>query len=158
MSEKLEKKTLKQSTLFAEDFLAKTLVLPENELASMVSDLHSGLSLKESLMKCDPNGSLLKTCQAFSVQKMEQILQSSSNRWMNAGMVWHGEYLTAKISESPRDADECLLWQVLETCVADKYYLSAKACQGILRRAEKRGKKLPEILERALREQANHTA
>jgi hypothetical protein len=43
----------------------------------------------------------------------------------------------------------------LEENVPQKYFLSAKACQGILRRAEKRGKKLPEVLERALREQAD---
>lgn len=44
---------------------------------------------------------------------------------------------------------------VLETSeVPQKYYLSAKACAGILTRAARRGKKLPEALETALREQA----
>ena len=32
-----------------------------------------------------------------------------------------------------------------------QFYLSAKACEGILRRAEKRGKVLPPMLEQALR-------
>ena len=36
-----------------------------------------------------------------------------------------------------------------------KYYLSAKACTGIIRRAEGRGKKLPPLLETALRRQIN---
>jgi len=31
-----------------------------------------------------------------------------------------------------------------------RFFLSATACQGILRRAEKRGKKLPERLQQAL--------
>lgn len=35
-----------------------------------------------------------------------------------------------------------------------KYYLSARACAGILRRAEKRGRELPPMLEAALRERA----
>lgn len=35
-----------------------------------------------------------------------------------------------------------------------KYYLSPKACQGILRRAEKRGKELPESLKQALEKQS----
>jgi hypothetical protein len=39
---------------------------------------------------------------------------------------------------------------ILEADVPEKYYLSPKACQGILRRAERRGKKLPELLEVAL--------
>jgi hypothetical protein len=34
--------------------------------------------------------------------------------------------------------------------VPQRFYLSAKACQGILRRAEKRGKKLPPLLHQAL--------
>ena len=37
----------------------------------------------------------------------------------------------------------------------DRYKLSAKACSGILRRAEKRGKELPEILRTALENQVN---
>ena len=37
---------------------------------------------------------------------------------------------------------------------APKYSLSAKACQGILRRANQRGKELPELLEMALVEQS----
>jgi hypothetical protein len=34
--------------------------------------------------------------------------------------------------------------------VPQRFFLSATACQGILRRAEKRGKTLPEALRRAL--------
>ena len=37
--------------------------------------------------------------------------------------------------------------------VPDKYYLSAKACSGIIRRAEQRGRTLPAVLEEALRQQ-----
>jgi hypothetical protein len=47
-----------------------------------------------------------------------------------------------------------LLSQILEENVPRKYYLSPKACQGILRRAEVRGKKLPEVLQHALEETA----
>lgn len=42
------------------------------------------------------------------------------------------------------------LSEILESKVSEKYYLSAKACAGILRRAEKRGKELPEHLKAAL--------
>jgi len=37
---------------------------------------------------------------------------------------------------------------------AGKYYLSQKACLGILRRASERGKQLPDVLKRALERQA----
>jgi hypothetical protein len=64
----------------------------------------------------------------------------------------HGGPLMPNISEWPNDAAVCLLSQVLETgSTPERYFLSPKACGGILRRAEKRGKKLPERLMLALK-------
>ena len=57
------------------------------------------------------------------------------------------------ISEWPSDDDVvlCSLAEMLETGNhLMRYCLSPKACRGILRRAEKRGKTLPEPLEAAL--------
>lgn len=65
-----------------------------------------------------------------------------------------GGYWMLNFGESPRDAEESSLSQILEATVPEKYYLSPKACGGIIRRSGNRGKKLPEILERALRLQA----
>jgi hypothetical protein len=49
------------------------------------------------------------------------------------------------------DEGVCSLSDILETGdVPQRYFLSAKACMGILRRAEKRGKELPPQLARAL--------
>ena len=45
------------------------------------------------------------------------------------------------------------LSQILEENADPKYRLSAKACQGILNRAERRGKELPKELKEALEEQ-----
>ena len=61
-----------------------------------------------------------------------------------------GEQWTLNIGESPSVAVESHLSWILEDDAPEKYYLSAKACQGILRRAEKRGKSLPSVLEKAL--------
>ena len=44
--------------------------------------------------------------------------------------------------------------EILLAEVPQKYYLSPKACLGILRRASVRGKELPEVLKRALERQA----
>jgi hypothetical protein len=50
------------------------------------------------------------------------------------------------------------LSQVLEIGpVPQRYFLSEKACSGILRRAEKRGKQLPEALRSALQAVVSHT-
>ncbi|KVJ41316.1 hypothetical protein AWS33_10495 [Enterobacter cloacae subsp. cloacae] len=62
-----------------------------------------------------------------------------------------GECSTLNFSEWPNDADVCLLSQQLEgISIPQKFFLSPKACAGILRRAEVRGKKLPELLRLAL--------
>lgn len=61
--------------------------------------------------------------------------------------------LTLNLSERPREAHPTLLSQVLEEETDPKYALSSKACRGILNRAERRGKALPEILRKALEAQ-----
>ena len=61
---------------------------------------------------------------------------------------------TLSFSESPREGVECLLSDVLEISdVPDRFYFSPKACAGILRRADNRGKTLPAMLETALQAQ-----
>ena len=54
----------------------------------------------------------------------------------------------------PNEERESTLSQILRADVPQKYYLSQKACLGILRRASERGKKLPKVLETALKKQA----
>ena len=61
------------------------------------------------------------------------------------------EFWTLSSSEFHSGAVACSLSDVLETTdVPARYYLSATACRGILRRAEKRGKELPLALHSAL--------
>lgn len=77
--------------------------------------------------------------------------RSSFTGWMSSGMAWRGGYLTRATSESPNAVDVCSLSAVLESqFVPRKYWLSARAAAGILRRAEKRGKDLPPALRQAL--------
>ena len=67
---------------------------------------------------------------------------------------WRGGASTLNTGVSPRDAKESSLSQILQADPPLKYYLSPKACLGILRRASERGKALPPKLERALKIQA----
>ena len=86
-----------------------------------------------------------------------------SGRWANAGMVrsrgidlaW--ACTTPNISEQHSDAGACSLSLILEENAPDKYFLSPKACEGILNRAERRGKHLPPLLQAALEEQSRKT-
>lgn len=56
--------------------------------------------------------------------------------------------------ESPSAENASTLSQILQEQVPEKYYLSPKACLGILRGASVRGKELPELLKKALEKQA----
>lgn len=80
-----------------------------------------------------------------------------TQEWQNCRSVKsHGASSTLNIGECPNAAAESSLSQILQpvTDVPEKYYLSARACLGILRRAKKRGKELPEELKAALERQA----
>lgn len=65
-----------------------------------------------------------------------------------------GGCLTPNFGESPSEENVSTLSQILQAGVPERYYLSPKACQGILRRASVRGKELPEVLRIALERQA----
>ena len=74
--------------------------------------------------------------------------------WATDG-AWLSEPWTRNFGEYPSAAVESTLSQILEANAPEKYYLSKKACEGILRRAERRGKVLPQMLKEALEEVCN---
>lgn len=81
--------------------------------------------------------------------------------WCNAWeLKSHGGYWTHNIGESPNVDVASSLSRILQPMedVPEKYYLSPKACQGILRRSQERGKELPEELRIALERQARNTS
>lgn len=112
-----------------------------NTFERYVNSVHVGLSGRTSQERSQASGG--------------RLTASSCQRWMRSGMVWHGEYWMRSFSVWPKDASVCSLLEVLEPCVARKYFLSAKACRGIISRADRRGKPLPKRLRNAL-EEADH--
>jgi hypothetical protein len=99
----------------------------------------------------DQPGLYGKTFPASCPATEDGILVPSSGCWANSGMGSPTGFLTLNTSEWPKDAAVYSLSDTLETGdVPRKYFLSPKACAGILRRAEKRGKELPEELHNAL--------
>ncbi len=70
---------------------------------------------------------------------------------------WRGDASMLNTGASPREEKESSLSQILQEDVPGRYYLTPKACRGILRRANERGKELPEKLKRALEIQAGIT-
>ena len=80
--------------------------------------------------------------------------QNQTYYWETDG-AWLTEFLTLNTGASPNEEQESTLSQILMAEVPEKYYLSPKACLGILRRASARGKELPEVLRKALERQAD---
>ena len=70
---------------------------------------------------------------------------------------WLGGSWTLNTGVSPREERVSSLSLILEDSPPRKYYLSRKACLGILRRARERGKPLPPELKEALNAQAGLT-
>ena len=87
----------------------------------------------------------------LDLQKADGHIQDAS--WVMGGPLL-GEYTMHSFGEFPKEENVSLLSQILVEEAHPKYSLSAKACQGILNRANRRGKKLPEILQKALENQA----
>ena len=125
----------------------------------------------------DRDSGVGRTSPEPSVQTTEKTSESSSNQWRGwsrkmplylslrkDGVTpeWSilkegrlpGEQWTLNSTESPRDAEESFLSQILEVTVPEKYFLSERACLGIIRRSLKRSKTLPEVLLTALIRQA----
>ena len=111
------------------------------------------------LIDIGPAGWRGRTCPVSCPATVDGILVPSSAGWRNSGMGGPTESWTLSISEHacspepfPSAGDVCSLSDILETGdLPPRYFLSAIACRGILRRAENRGKVLPALLERALR-------
>ena len=118
-----------------------------------------------------------KTCQERSAATMEKTSKPSYRRSVTSGggrtilylclqtgsgflpdVSWEtaqalpGVSTTLNTGECPSVARESTLSQILEVNAPEKYFLSPKACAGILRRAERRGKELPTMLREALEE------
>lgn len=70
-------------------------------------------------------------------------------KWEDDG-AWCGELTTRNTGECPNAVVVSRLSQILEETPHPKYNLTPKACQGILRRAERRGKDLPKLLKAVL--------
>ena len=137
-------------TSSAGDSPARTYQWPVNVRAFRESEAASGLSSIASCPSCGQPLRSLRMFPDFYPRMAAAISESSSTGWANSGLLSAGQYWTASTSESRSAAAASTLSQVLQEQVSSKYFLSAKAATGILRRAERRGKELPVSLRVAL--------
>jgi hypothetical protein len=95
-----------------------------------------------------PSGWFGRTSPASCQAAEDGTLVPSSGAWLNSGMGSPTECLTLSTSEWPSDAAVCSLSDILETGdLPQRFYLSQRACAGILRRAERRGKDVAPCLD-----------
>lgn len=130
------------------------------DFSSMPCESSNGLEQGSSSSKTSPDFSALSPGEtlpqwlehwlgwdlAFRVMdgKTAVLLPALSDS--SSGLAWMRD-----TSEFRNGAVESSLSEILETGEVDRrFYLSAKACAGILRRAAKRGKELPRALRLAL--------
>lgn len=148
-----------QLTFLWEEPPAKVSALQDSEKGLPTPVETSCLPILQSLTVYGLDGLSGKMCPVSCRVAEGGILEPSSGRWGSWGMggptgSWtlNGAEHTGTL-EPFRSADGvCSLSDVLETAeVPQRFYLSAKACSGILRRAGARGKVLPPLLEVALK-------
>ena len=156
----------------------RAILSQDCEKVSPIPAETSPLSLSGWLIAQGCDGRYGKTCRVSCPAGPEKILPASyrcsadgKSVSLTAGganaesssphldaLAWHGEYLTLNIPEFPnfqgqsRSAgDVSSLSDILvRGSIPQRYYLTAKCAEGILRRAERRGKPLPPVLKAAL--------
>jgi len=148
-----------QMSMFSsEELPAKASVSLDSERDWMTRVATSSLHILPLLQNIAPASWFTKTSPASCHRTAEGILEPCSGEWQNSGMGSPTKFLTLNTSEwnhtlEPSLSDDGVssLSDILETGdVPQRFYLSAKACAGILRRAESRGKDLPPALFEAL--------
>ena len=123
----------------------------------------SGSCLNKSPESCQPQGTLLGVSSLDSLAQMIRLCPAQKTAsgevrvlCLDPDMAWPGGRSMPNFLECPNDAKESSLLDILETgAVPRKYYLSQLCCRGILRKAAKRSKQLPERLRVVLAQIAN---
>lgn len=164
-------KSTGSSTSSSRARLANPSPLPGIDWGSTESQVSCGVSCVQPETSSKPREerapdtwsgrTFLAHCQADPKARRGKISDACSQPWMNSGSVFRGEYSTLNLPEYQTGkvvsggrlrsaAGVSTLSEALERRAARKYSLSALACEGIIRRAEQRGKPLPPMLKSAL--------
>lgn len=159
---------MEQLTFLSEEALAK--VSPSQGVERVLKENRDSCSSTFELFatSCEPRGGVLRDTSSGRTSRdafratRGKTSDAYSTSWKSAGISWRGErwtrnlpeYLTGRVVDSGgryrNAAGASTLSEVLEARAPQTYSLSARACEGIIRRAEKRGKPLPKMLQDAL--------
>src|SRR5690606_20773816 len=173
MSKKRTEPTYQMLPLFAEAFPVPVCRWLENVRDWMTSKVDSGGNFGELSWNLSQDTSLSRMCLVYSVpmeaetspsylqdlpENFQKFLKrdgetADSEKADRMPITSHGAFWTLSSAEYHNDGVESSLSDVLlpAESIPPKYFLSPRACAGILRRAEKRGKELPPQLAQILR-------
>ena len=136
--------------LLQEDFPAKMSALLAKGLVLLAHEAGFSGRLQDLWKKRKHNGSSSKTCLVCYPLTKEKTLELFSGKWPTSGILLPGALLMLNTSEYPSEgAEYSSLGNVLENQAQPKYYLTHKAAEGVLRRANRKGKTLPDLLQKA---------
>lgn len=139
-----------------------TFSLPELRAKHSLSpDLEKDLQTQGAILRwcsldswttTDPSGFFGKTCLVSCTQTEDGILVPLRGRWHNSGMGSATGCWTLHTSEHLNGEEESSLLHILQDPqdVQPRFYLSARACRGILAHAKNHQRTLPELLAKAL--------
>ena len=153
---------LEQLTFWLEELPVRGSASRESRAASAIPEAPSASPIADFLKLCVQDGSSGKMCRASLARTEERTSRRYSGKLMKSGILAHGECWTLNTCEWTdtlvpfhSDGGVCSLSDILESGnIPPRYFLSRDACSGILRRAAKRGRALPEALLQALEAQA----
>ena len=131
-SEKFQQSLFQITTYSLEDFLAKLLVLLENEKDLEILVELSSLKYAELWKRRNLIFFSLKTSKGYLITTTGTRSELSSIAFQNWGITVNGKCLTARISESHKTGKECSLSDILEEQVDEKYFLSEKVVKRLL--------------------------
>jgi len=126
-------------TYSLEDFHARlsALLASEQDLGQKIHEVLSFLKSVDSSLVKESHIYSLKMLKDSSTTTEGEPLELSSQVWMNWGMTYSGNVLTAKILESHRVGSESSLSAILETDPDPKYFLSEDAIQRMVFKTER---------------------
>ena len=138
--------------------------LPLNLSGWLIAQGYDGRSSKTSLVFCPAGPEKIlpasyRCCADGKSKSLKAAGASVESSCLHRDVLeWRGAFLTLNIPEFPNiqgrsrsEGDVSSLSDILiRGSIPQRYYLTARCAEGILRRAERRGKPLPPVLKEAL--------
>ena len=130
--ERSNQKNCPTLTFSVPDFLVRVSPLRESGEASLICEALLSLKLPESLEKNGLHFFFWRMSQGCYRMTAAGHLKPSSPLLRTWGILWNGVCITANFSESPKAESGCILSDILEEGVSEKYFLSPAAMARIL--------------------------